>query len=342
MSCDFCVFLYNYEQKIGTYNLFFERQEKKMSRKQIDVGYSPERIAEMREFFRDNDFSAGISLDHSSEIPDGEEKVFNRSKAFFPQYWLKNLPGLGVKRKMNNFSKDHPVNFIENVDGVHFSEEVARIHSDDELFSEALDRFFEMFREPIMLAFTGYAGSVGKELDDLNEDEIMFVVEKVADVLNEEFIKVLMLGQQVPEIFGVSNVYAAHEDFNRAVPRNRDEINFRNKWTHCKTGLGAPLFFSEVIGDEADENYPGRLAIEAARNFFENGDPEEELEYKLIHDMFAKTLDEEERKIYSFLESGYSQREIAEKLGYKSKTSVSRRLAEIRKKLADFLDSEEE
>lgn len=35
------------------------------------------------------------------------------------------------------------------------------------------------------------------KFEELTEEEIGFVVEKVSDVLNEEFIKVLMLGQQV-------------------------------------------------------------------------------------------------------------------------------------------------
>ena len=313
-----------------------------MSKKEIDVGYSPENISEMREFFQNNDFTEGISLEHEAEIPAGETRVFRKAKGFFSQYWLKNLPEIGVDRRMRNFSKDQPVNFLENVDGVHFAEEVSRISSDDGLMTTAVDRFFEMYREPIEAGFTAYAKSVGKELDDLTDDEISFVLGKIADVLNEELTKVLMLGQQVPEIFGISQKYAAHEDFNKNTPGNVDALNFKKKWTHCKTRLEAPLFFSEVIQDYDDEDDPGRLEIEAAKNFFENGDEELELEYKLIREEFTGTLDETEKKIYTMLESGYTQREIADELGYKSHNSIKRRIDKIREKLTEFLESAEE
>lgn len=165
---------------------------------------------------------------------------------------------------------------------------------------------------------------------------------KIADVLNEELTKVLMLGQQVPEIFGISQKYAAHEDFNKTVHGNVDALNFKKKWTHCKTRLGAPLFFSEVIQDYDDEDDPGRLEIETAKNFFENGDEELELENKLIREEFTGTLDETEKRIYTMLESGYTQREISDELGYKSHNSVSRRIDKIRKKLTGFLETNEE
>lgn len=59
-----------------------------------------------------------------------------------------------------------------------------------------------------------------------------------------------MLGQQVPDVYDISTQIRTHEDFNKSLPGNYDLINFHNKWTHCKTKLGAPLLFSELSKEE--------------------------------------------------------------------------------------------
>ena len=77
----------------------FQKEVQCMSKKEIDVGYSPESISKMREFFKNNDFTVGISLEHEAEIPAGEARVVRKAKGFFSQYWLKNLP---ANRKMKH------------------------------------------------------------------------------------------------------------------------------------------------------------------------------------------------------------------------------------------------
>ena len=62
----------------------------------------------------------------------------------------------------------------------------------------------------------------------------------------------------------------------------------------------------------------------------------------VIREEFTCTLNETEKKIYTMLESGYTQREIADELGYKSHNSASRRIDKIREKLTAFLESNEE
>ena len=315
-----------------------------MDKKAIETGYTPEQIAEMKDAFQNNDFTAGISLGHAVDVPAEGADVYYRAKAIILGYWKKILPTIGITRMMSNFSKDHPVKFLENVDATFFSEQIAQIASDEGSLEKAVDKFIEMYREQIELGIEGYAKSVGKAPDELTDDEIRLAVDAVTGVMIEEFLKVMMLGQQVPEIFGIARKHAAHEDFNTAVAENHDRINFRNRWTRCKTLLGAPLLFSELIIDENDENDAGLHAVESAKDFFGGSDGEDEREYNVLRDKFLDTLDETERKIYTLLESGNSQRKIAEQLGYKSHTSVSRSVAAMRQKLTAFLaakDSEE-
>lgn len=178
-------------------------------------------------------------------------KVFLKAKKIFGEYWLGNLRSLGVKRKMKNFSKDYPLNFLENADADYFSLDVAEIFNNDEKRNKAIEMMFEIYAEPIEKGIIGYAGQLDKSVDDLTDEEIFFVVEKVAEVTGEVGTNVIMQGQQVPELFGISRKVPQHEDFSSKL--SKDKINFYNKWTHANTKLGAPLLFCELSEDKATD-----------------------------------------------------------------------------------------
>lgn len=294
------------------------------------VELTPEQLEELQTFFQQNDFTANMALDREYNIENEDTKVFLNAKKIFGEYWLGNLRKLGVKRKMKNFSKDYPVNILENADADYFSEQISEIYTDPDKLSEYIDRFFEMYGEPIMLGLDCCAKSVGKEVDELTDEEIHTVVEKVAGVIDETLIETVMQGQQVPQIFGISKKIPQHEDFTDKL--SQDRINFYNKWTHAKTKLGAPLLFSELSEDEATN-------IEGAKMFFANH-PEEERRYIFLRDEFAKTLNGTDREIYYLLEKGITQKEIAKRLGYKTHSAVSKRMKIMNKDFKKFLGFE--
>ena len=174
-----------------------------------------------------------------------------------------------------------------------------------------------------------YCKNFARKRDEITQEEFEFVLGKLVEVLNEEFIKVLMLGQQVPEVYDISAQIRTHEDFNKSLPGNYDLINFHNKWTHCKTKLGAPLLFSELSEEEM-------TGLEGARSFFESADAHTQKEYEEIRDAFANTLNSTDREIYYMREKGYTHAEIAERLGYKTHSAVTKRLKAMREKYDEF------
>lgn len=246
------------------------------------TGYTAEQIKEIQAAFRKGDFTQDISPAHEVQLSGGKALIFKKAKQFFGQYWLGNLNGLGVNRQVKNYSKDYPINLLESTDSTFFSEQIVEICSDPEKLDAVLVRFGEMLDEPITNACEVYARSIGKNVEELDDDEISIVVGKIADVLNEEFVKVLMLGQRVPDIFEVSNDYRTHEDYNSLIEENYDLINFRNQWTHCKAKLGAPLFFSELSKSEQEE-------VEGAQSFFEEADQQTQAEYEAIRKAFLRS-----------------------------------------------------
>lgn len=294
------------------------------------IKFTPEQLTELQSFFQQSDFTANMTLDREYDFGAERSEIFVRTKKIFGEYWLGNLRPLGVNRKMKNFSKDYPVNFLENADADYFSEEISKIYTDPEMLNDYIDRFFEMYEEPVMLGIDCYAKSVGKEADDLTDEEIHTVVEKVAGVIDETLIETVMQGQQVPAIFGVSKKFPQHEDFTERL--NQDKINFYNKWTHAKTKLGAPLFFSELSEEETTN-------IEGVKNFFAN-DPAEEQRYIFLRDEFAKTLNSTDKEIYYLSEKGLTQKEIADRLGYKTHSAVSKRMKIMNKDFKKFIGFE--
>ena len=294
------------------------------------IKFTPEQLDELQSFFQQNDFTANMTLNRECNLKGEQAEIFVRTKKIFGEYWLGNLRPLGVNRKMKNFSKDFPVNLLENADADYFSEQISEIYTDPDKLNEYIDRFFEMYGEPVMLGIDCYAKSVGKEADDLTDEEIHTVVEKVAGVIDETLIETVMQGQQVSEIFGISKKIPQHEDFSEQL--NQDKINFYNKWTHCKTKLGAPLLFSELSEDEMTD-------IEGAKMFFANN-PEEERRYIFLRDEFAKTLNSTDKEIYYLSEKGLTQKEIADRLGYKTHRAVSKRMKIMNKNFKEFLGFE--
>ena len=294
------------------------------------IKFTPEQLNELQSFFQQNDFTSNMALEREHNFEGEQAKIYVRTKKIFGEYWLGNLRNLGVKRKMKKFSKEHPVNFLENADADYFSEQISEIYADPNKLSEYIDRFFEMYEEPVILGLDCYAKSVNKEIDDLTDDEIHTVIEKVAGVIDETLIETVMQGQQVPAIFGISKRIPQHEDFTEQL--NQDKINFYNKWTHANTKLGAPLLFSELSEDES-------TGIEGARNFFDNN-PAEEQRYKFLREEFAKNLNSTDREIYYLAEQGYKQKEIAKRLGYKTHSAVSKRMKIMNKDFKKFLGFE--
>ena len=294
------------------------------------VELTPEQKDELVKFFQNNDFTANMTLNRECNLKGEQAEIFVRAKKIFGEYWLGNLRPLGVNRKMKNFSKDYPVNLLENADADYFSEQISEIYTDPEKLSEYVDRFFEMYEQPVMLGLDCYAKSVGKDVDELTDEEIHTVIEKVAGVIDETLIETVMQGQQVPQIFGISKKIPQHEDFTDKL--SQDRINFYNKWTHAKTKLGAPLIFSELSEDEATN-------IEGAKMFFANN-PEEERRYIFLRDEFAKTLNSTDKEIYYLSEKGITQKEIAKRLGYKTHSAVSKRMKTMNKNFKEFLGFE--
>lgn len=317
-----------------------------------NYGYTPEQIKEMQEAFKNNDITRAVSITPSVDMSTEKAEVYVKAKKILSNYWLGDLRELGIKRFMKNFSRDYPIKVLNNGDGDYFARQIAEMYTDPGLFEKAVEQFFEMYDEQLCVGLEGYAESVGKDIESLTKEEVYFVIEKVADVINEELVKVLMLGQQVPEVYSVEKNNPADEDYHTDKDGNHvyswDYINFCDKWTHYRTKLGRILSFSELEKDPSDgemQEFDGSeddcSQIESAKSAFSRDTEQDEKEYKELRDAFVETLSGVDLEIFYMCEANLTRAEIASRLGYKYPSAITKRVKNIQKKLNAFLSSVE-
>ena len=151
------------------------------------------------------------------------------------------------------------------------------------------------------------------------------MVDKLVDLYLAEMMNLYMKSQGVPELVKTVKKNGAHEDFNNDVMNNRDKIDFDRKWYHLRTKLGAPLSLDELV-----ETTPEALAD--AEAFFKDN----EKEYIILRREFLDTLNSADREIYIMLENECTQAEIAERLGYKTHSAITKREKKIKQQLKEF------
>ena len=197
----------------------------------------------------------------------------------------------------------------------------------DEETSEMIDIFeniYKQYSNVINIGLNKYAKSIGKDISELEEEEILFVFDSVFDVINKEQIKAFMYGQQVPELYDISHKNAVIEDFNENQKENHPKIDFLRKQYGLRRKFDCLLSFEELT-----------------ENDLVGLNPEDEIsesDFDKILVGFLNTLDETDRMICYMKMDGKTQYEIAQELGYKNHSAVTKRMAKIKEKIPAYIE----
>ena len=292
--------------------------------------YTSEQIKEIKEAFKKNDITDGYPLKPEIDLPPEKADIFNRTKKIFAQYWQDNLKDLGINQSMKNYSDNYPVNLLMNTDGNMISETIAGMF--DTRAKKPLDDYIEvfcgMYQEPLMTGLEGYAKKHGKTTDDLTDEEIMFVIDKICDIINEEQINVLMIGQLVPELFGIAHANAVLDDFSEKEKENHPKIDFLRKEYGLRRKFDCVLSFEELSENDLVGLGPENQVENISDSDFEK-----------ILSGFLDTLDETDRTICSMKMDGKTQEEIARTLGYKNHSAVTKRMAKIKDSIPGYIEN---
>lgn len=287
---------------------------------------TPEQEKVLVEGLQQHDFTRNISLvlpDNDTESESSEKILMVASPLVkrVKEYMWSNLPDLGFKRHMGNFTIDQPLNFLMDVDAKYIAQEAETILSDEERTASAVEYYFELFGPLLKTAIPSYCKAKAKSPNDLDDADIKTIMDRVVTVVNEELISVLMQGQQFSAINDAALEMPTHEDFGKKF--NADAVNFHDQWTHCKTAVGEMLSLDDEENPLEDSGY------------------EMDEMFQIMCKAFCETLNDADLTLFCMREDGYTQAEIAEKLGYKSQSAVAKRLQKLRNRWDEFMDDSE-
>ena len=121
------------------------------------------------------------------------------------------------------------------------------------------------------------------------------------------------------------------EDYNSS--QNARKRDFQRSWDHSRTAKHLSLEELAETGAALDDE-----------TLFEIAEPRAEFEEKILSqgavDAFYATLTEEDRTILQMRVDGYTQQQIADKLGFKTTGAISKRIAKLGAKYEGFVRSQ--
>ena len=278
-------------------------------------------LDELKAHFQANDFTTQQSSYDPSKATDAQNQIFVKAKRFFSEEWDQQQKAMGGKGSLRNFSDTYPLRVLERANEDLIAGTVTQILSDPDL----TDRIFTSLEPSILSALSVYAASIGKDCNDLSEEEVEMGIAQFAGELQGNAVNLLMRTENVPELLGELKLMETHEDFSEDTLENWDKIDFDRKWDHTRTRIGRLLSAEDVKLD----------ALERGQNVLDDGEEysvEERVFEQQLEEAFMATLDSTELEICRLRKLHYTQTEIAEALGYKTHSAIAKRLAKMREK----------
>lgn len=211
--------------------------------------FDPALAGQLKEYYQQHDFTGHIVGYDASKSTHEKDIIFAKAKKYCALSWIDQMSALGVEYSSRNYSNTYPLKALSKANGEYIAMQVADIMTDPQKAQAAIDTFFTTLQPVLEAGFTSLSKSLKKSVEELTEDEIHRVVDKVAELYMNETMKELATAQQAPEIAGVTKQNGAHSDFNESVGENHGKIDFIRKWEHSRTGFGALLSLDQMLED---------------------------------------------------------------------------------------------
>ena len=293
----------------------------------------PITIEDLKEHFRSNDFSA-MSSGYNKEKESGERHdLFKKIVRHFKIAWCKQIKELTGKY-MPNFSDLSPLGCMEKAESELIAGLLVNFAEDDEKLDQLLEIGINVLRQPIETELEKRAQAWGKTVEELTEKEFKAVLDKLADQFLNKMMHILLEVQEADEWMRLTVEMPAEEDFNKYIKENRSYFDFQRKWHHLQSKIGAMLSLEDVPEDaytDPDLLYvipdPKQRAIEDEK-------------FDLLVQQFCEYLNDDidSQIVYMTLE-GLTQKDMAERLGFRTHSAVSKRLKKLLDKCYEFRET---
>lgn len=286
----------------------------------------PITIEDLKANFKENDFTTMKSKFNPKKASEGELFLYGRAKTIFQQSWNDKMGELTGLSSLINFSDDSPLVSLEKTDETLVSGIVMELRENEEALDRIFDSYCKITEDRCIEEIAKYAEETGKDPDDMTEEELEAIFNRVVDEFLGEMMSLFLQTQSVPELVELQKSMAAHEDFSESVVQNFSKIDFDRKWTHSRSEAGAALSLDGLI-----EAFQDAIPVEPLDN------ATEEVEVIDSERKVFENLNETDKEIYLMKKQGYSQKEIAEKFNFKSASAVSKRLANIKQLFNEYM-----
>ena len=286
----------------------------------------PITIEDLKANFKENDFTTMKSKFNPKKASEGELFLYGRAKTIFQQSWNEKMGELTGLSSLINFSDDSPLVSLEKTDETLVSGIVMELRENEEALDRIFDSYCKITEERCIEEIAKYAEATGKDPDEMTEEELETIFNRVVDEFLAKMMSLLLQAQSVPELVELQKSMASHEDFSETVVQNFSKIDFGRKWTHSRSEAGAVLSLDSLI-----EAFQDAIPVEPLDN------ATEEVEVIDIERKVLEKLNETDKEIYLLKKPGYTQNEIAEKLCFKNASAVSKRLTKIKQLFAEYV-----
>lgn len=304
----------------------------KLDRTLIDSDHPPT-PEELRAYAIRNDITTVPLPFDTKKATDAQNRIYVQAQKYFFGKYATALKLNGVTSRLKNLSSANPFRALEEQDAKMIAGATVNILNDQDEYDRNITMFFEIMRPQLESVFQTYASSRGRDVDDLAEDEIMKIVDGVADLFVETMMKLLQQAQGVPEIAKALKKNGAIEDFNPNAYDNHDKQNFEDEWYHLRTKIGAMLSFEGYVEKHGEDSM--LFAADGDTEPDKSVLSEEEILEKFIATLPDSTDQEIVRMRYY---KQMTQTEIATALGYQSQSAVAKRMAKIQEKFMTYTD----
>ena len=286
-------------------------------------------IAELKAFFRDHDFSTQVSKYDPMTASEEQNRVYIKAKKHFLSSWNAQMKLLTGKGSLLNYTSNAPVRCLEEANENLVAGAVMEILTDETLCERIIDSMLTALEGDITAELEKYAKAHNKTVEELTEAEFALVFDQFADLFLSVMMNKLMQVESVPDILGASKEIGAHEDFATTANTNFDKVDFNRQWDHTRTRVGELESLDQM--EDIEHNTP-ELVME-----FSDEDPQAHLEMvETIKEFYEFLGDETDVKIFKLKANGYTQKQIAERLGFKTHSAVGKRLKKIEEKQKEF------
>ncbi|NLA87131.1 MAG: hypothetical protein GX847_07610 [Clostridiales bacterium] len=269
---------------------------KKNKKTLLDLDRVPT-LDELRTYFKENDFSAATYIDVDYEKMDSESvEALEYIKGLMDEKWELLSREMGLKSGSSYYGKDNPLIAIrDNMENLVAGGVMKLLTEKPELAAEILAPYLQ------------------------DPD-----VEKHADDFLNNAIKTAMQVMNYEELAQVVQENAAYEDFNHDKFNNYRSKDFDRKWNHTRSQIETVSLneMEDAVNDEGKRS-PVQVSDKSVN-------VEDEVITQLTGDNFWDSISDDDRALLRMRMSGKTQQEIADALGYKTHSAVTKRLQKLK------------